>query len=138
MSKKWTVVPLDTQQANRPALRCVRFLEIFGKRFSVVGSFFGSTFACGAHGIGADDISIFRIYDTRYMEQAATRRWVGAGGSLGPAHNANAQSGVGLSAQINPAYYQEHMRDVIHFRVEAQAVAWAGYKASIKGSHEGL
>ena len=113
---------------DRPALQSVRFLEVFWNKFQF---FYG--FACGAHGIGAGST----IHDTG--NRLLTPLWVGAGGSLGPVL---IMRKVALdsadSAQINPAYYQEHMRDVIHFRVEAQAVAWAGYKAPIKGSHEGL
>jgi hypothetical protein len=117
---------------DRPALQSVRFLEVFLERVFPLQVFFGSFVHAAL--MASETKRYIDIQDLRYTIQGTG--WVGAGGSLGPAHNA--QSGVGLSAQINPAYYQEHMRDVIHFRVEAQAVAWAGYKAPIKGSHEGL
>ena len=116
---------------ERPALQSVRFLEVFLEReFPLQVVFLAPLHAAL---MASETKRYIDSQDLRYTIQG-TRRWVGAGGSLGPAHNA--QSGVGLSAQINPAYYQEHMRDVIHFRVEAQAVAW-GIQSLNKGQSRG-
>jgi hypothetical protein len=66
MSKKWTVVPLDTQ-ATGLLCKAFAFWRFFGKILVV----FWAPLHAALMASETIDISIFRIYDTRYREQAA-------------------------------------------------------------------
>lgn len=72
MSKKWTVVPLDTQ-ATGLLCKAFAFWRFFGKSFS---------FFMVLHAALMASVQVLRytIQGTRLL----TPLWVGAGGSLGP------------------------------------------------------